>query len=62
MLKIIEVDFSISDLISTSEDTTVNEVGNSKVVGAKVGGKMAKSKNKYRSKGRNLMKSFLAKF
>ena len=44
-----------------SEDSTINEVGNSKVDGVKVSVKTSKSKSQDKSSSKNLVKSFLDK-
>lgn len=58
MLKIIEMHLLIIDLILINKENTINEVGNRKVVGAKVSAKITKSKNK----SKNSINRFLAKF
>ena len=59
MLKATWVNLLVIDLVSIGKNNTIDKVGNSNIVGVKVGAKMAKSKSK--SKGKNLVKFFLAK-
>ena len=56
MLKTIGIDFSVTNSELVGMDNTVYEFGDSKVHTAKIGDKTAKSKSK------NLVKPFLAKF
>ena len=44
-----------------NKDSTVNGIGNSKVIRAKIDAKIAKSKTKNQSKNKNWVKPFLAK-
>ena len=55
------MDFSVKNLVPISENTTVDRVDNSEVDGAKVSAKTTKSKSHNKNKGKNLVKSFLAK-
>ena len=50
-----------TDPVAVSINNTVDEVGDSKVNGKKVSTKTAKSKSQDKTKGNNLVKSFLVK-
>ena len=54
MLRTIGVDPLVTNLILVDEDSTINKIGNSKVIEVKVGTKVAKSE----SKNKNLVKLF----
>lgn len=64
MLRTIGVDLSVPYLVTIVEDSTINRVDNNKVIGAKIGVKMANSTSKKltKSKSKNLVISFLATF
>ena len=62
MLRSTGIDLVITDPVAVGKDNTIDKIGDSEVDGAKVDTKIAKSKNQDKSKGKNLVKSFLAKF
>ena len=62
MLRTIKMHSLAIDPILISEDNIIDKVGNSEVDRIKVGIKMAKSKSQDKSKNKNLVKFFLAKF
>ena len=56
MLRTTDVDPITSNLVAVGENSIVDGVDNSKVHGAKVSAKIAKSKSQDKSKGKNLAK------
>ena len=64
MLKTIGVNLSITNKINIDKNNTVNKIDDNGIVETKLGSKMAKSKSNKttKSKGKNLVKSCLAKF
>lgn len=61
ILQTIGIDLSALNLKSADDNNTIDKIDNNEIVKAKISAKMAKSKSHDKSKGKNLVNSFLIK-